>query len=142
MIASTRKPNSERPCSRQVWEIESIRSAKRSPAAEGDLAVDDGAAPPALGAVVGRLHPLDLGEGPKRRPELQQVAGEGAEVAVAGALLAVGLKQRPQSTLRRRDLTGEPLAIAVVGEGIPGTEQLATDLQALLAEAPLLGDAF
>jgi hypothetical protein len=34
VIASTRKPKSERPCSRQVCETESIRSAKRSPASD------------------------------------------------------------------------------------------------------------
>ena len=72
----------------------------------------------------------------------KQVAGEGAEVAVAGALLAVGLEQRPQAALDRSDLAGQALAIAVGGEGIPGREQLPADLKPRLAEAALLGQAF
>src|SRR5215211_2477690 len=110
-------------------------------AAEGDLAVDDRAAQPALGAVVGRFHSLDLGEGPKRRPELEQVAGEGAEVAVADALFAVRLEQRPQAALGGSDLALETVAIPVGREGFPRAEQLAADLQARLAEALLIAES-
>lgn len=111
-------------------------------AAEGDLAVDHRASQSALGAVVGRLDAVDLGEGPKRRLELQQVAGEGAKTAVEGALLAMGLQQGPQPALDGSDLAGQALAVAVGGEGLPSREQLATGFKALLPEAALIGKAF
>ncbi len=67
MIASTKKPKSARRCSRQVWETESIRSAKHSPASDWlpreILRVDHRRAQTTLSAVVGRLHPLDFGAG-------------------------------------------------------------------------------
>jgi hypothetical protein len=67
-------------------------------AAEGELAVDDRAAQAALGGVVGRLDAVELVEGPERRPDLEQVIGEGAGVLVASTLLRVSLPSLPTSS--------------------------------------------
>ena len=55
-------------------------------AAEAELAVDDRAAQGALGVVVGRFDAAVVGERPERRPDLLEVAGHAAGVAVAGLL--------------------------------------------------------
>src|SRR5450759_4932444 len=72
-------------------------------AAQGELAVDDRAAQAALGGVVGRLDAVELAEGPQRRPQREQVLGEGAGVPVTGALARVGLEQPPQLALEGSD---------------------------------------
>jgi len=50
------------------------------------------------------VHGFELGEGPERRPELEQVAREGADAAVVGALGRGALEQRAQLALERGDL--------------------------------------
>lgn len=109
-------------------------------AAERDLAVDDRAAQPAFGGVVGRLDAVDLGERPQGGPELEQVAREDGNLAVLGALARGALEQPAQPTPERRDLPGEPIAVAVLCALAPGREESATDLKPGLAEAPLVGE--
>jgi len=108
-------------------------------AAERELAVDDGAAQAALGMVVGGLDAVDLAEGPKRRPELEQVLGEGAVAATPGAPLRRLLEQRPELLFERRDLLGKAGAVGVPAALIPGGEQPSGDLQAGRAELLLGG---
>src|SRR5450830_1846662 len=72
-------------------------------AAQGELAVDDRPAQAAFGVVVGGLNAGDTGEGPQRRPALQQVLGEAAVATVAGALARRLLEQRPELLLERAD---------------------------------------
>ena len=103
--------------------------------------MDDRAAQGALGPVVGRLHPLDLDEGPKRRPDLQQVLGEAPGELVAPAFGAA-LKQRFELPLERRDLALQAAAVAVGAEVIPGREQAPGYVEPLLAELLLGGEPF
>jgi hypothetical protein len=63
-------------------------------AAQRELAVDDRASECALGVVVGWLHPLVGGEGPQRRPKLQQVARHAAAALVARSLCGEGADDR------------------------------------------------
>jgi hypothetical protein len=63
-------------------------------AAEGELAVDDGAAQRALGVVVGRVDVWDGGECPERGPELEQVARDPARAFVARGLCGVAAQDR------------------------------------------------
>ena len=75
--------------------------------------MDDRAAQRSLGGVVGRLDPLDRDKGPKRGPDLQQVAGEAAVVAGALALASGALHNRAQLSLDGRHLPSEAIVVAV-----------------------------
>src|SRR5450756_2517621 len=107
-------------------------------AAQGELAVDDRAAQATFGVVVGGLDAGDAGEGPQRRPALEQVLGEGAVAAVAGALARRLLEQRPELCLGRADALAEARAVSVPAALLPGGEQPPRDLKAGHAEL-LLG---
>ena len=63
-------------------------------AADGELAVDDGAAEAAFGVVVGRGHAGTGGEGPEGGPGFEQAAGEAAAALVAGCSAAVLAQER------------------------------------------------
>ena len=87
--------------------------------------MDDGAAERAFGRVVGRLDPVEDGEGPERGPDLEQVVGELAVPAVAPILRRGVLEQLPQLGLDRLNLGLESLAVVVfVLVGAPGGEYL------------------
>jgi len=62
-------------------------------AAEGELAVEDGAAEAQFGVVVGRFDAGAVGEG-RRGPDFEQVAGEAAAALVAGGFAAVLAQDR------------------------------------------------
>src|SRR5450756_2010550 len=109
-------------------------------AAQGELAVDHRAAQATFGVVVGGLDAGDAGEGPQRRPALEQVLGEGAVAAVAGALARRLLEQRPQLLFERRDPLDQAGAVGVPAALIPGDEQPSGDLQAGRAELLLGGE--
>jgi hypothetical protein len=99
-------------------------------AAERELAVDDRPAQAPFGMVVGRLDAVDLGEGPQRRPELEQVLGESAVAAVAGTLARRSFEQRPELRLERSDALDQAGAVAIAGKLLPRAEQLLGDPQA------------
>jgi hypothetical protein len=91
--------------------------------AEREFSVDDRCSKRAFGGVVGRLDPLDRGEGLERGPDLEQVIGEAPVPASAAALRAGVLEQRSEFSLDREDLGGEPVAVVVlVLVGAPGCE--------------------
>src|SRR5450830_1045349 len=92
-------------------------------AAERELAVDDRPAQAALGVIVGRLDAGDAGEGPQRRPALEQVVGEGAVAAVARRFARRLLEQRPELLLERADALAEAGAVSVPAALVPGGEQ-------------------
>jgi len=108
-------------------------------AAQGELAVDDGAAQATFGVVVGRLDAGDAGEGPQRRPALEQVLGEGAVAAVADAPPRRLLEQRPELLLERADALEQAVAVSVPAELSPSGEQACRDLKAGRAELLLGG---
>src|SRR5450756_498409 len=110
-------------------------------AAQGELAVDDRAAQATFGVVVGGLDAGDAGEGPQRRPALEQVLGEGAVAAVAGALARRLLEQRPELCLERADALAEARAVGVPAALLPGGEQPFGDLKAGHAEVLLGAEA-
>src|SRR5450756_1920981 len=91
-------------------------------AAQRELAVDDRPAQAALGVVVGRLDAGHAGEGPQRRPALQQVLGEAAVAAVAGALARRLLEQRPELLLEQADALKQAVTVSVSSELSPGGE--------------------
>ena len=107
-------------------------------AAERELAVDDRAAEAAFGAVVGRLDAVDLAEGPQRRPDFEQVAGEPAGALVRGGLAGVAVEEWFQLGLQRGDPLAQLGAVAVCLEVVPGLKEARRDLESCLAEA-LLG---
>src|SRR5437870_11738646 len=69
---------------------------------------------------VGRLDALDLGEGPQRRPALEQVLGEEAVVLRLGALARGLLEQRPQLLLERGDPLQQAGAVASPSSSLAG----------------------
>ena len=73
-------------------------------AAEGELAVDEGAAQAVFGVVVGWLDAVGVGEGPERRPVFEQVVGEEAVVLGLGAL-ADGLLEQCTYSSRMVNVT-------------------------------------
>jgi hypothetical protein len=77
-------------------------------AAEGELAVDDGAAEAAFGVVVGRLDSVSVGEGPERGPAVEEVPGELPVVLGSRALARCVFEDRAELDLEWRDLT-QPL---------------------------------
>src|SRR5450759_5618282 len=98
-------------------------------AAQGELAVDDRPAQAAFGVVVGGLDAGHAGEGPQRRPALEQVLGEAAVAAVAGALARRLLEQRPELLLERADTLKQAGTVSVPAELSPGGEQACGDLE-------------
>ena len=70
--------------------------------------------------VVGRCDPVDLGERPERRPDLQQVLGEPAGAFVAWRLAGIGAQARVESALQLTDLTLELSAIPGLLERVEG----------------------
>ena len=104
-----------------MTEAESSRSIVRSPCSDWlprESLVDDGAAQAALGVVVGRLDAVGDGEGPERRPALEQVVGEESVALRLGVppylktinTLSSLLSQRSlHRTLARRRKGGERL---------------------------------
>jgi hypothetical protein len=74
----------------------------------------------AFGVVVGRLDAVGVGEGPQRRPALEEALGEEAVVPRSRALAGGVLEQRAEPVLERRDLSLEPGAVAVGLVGAPG----------------------
>jgi hypothetical protein len=109
-------------------------------AAEGEFAVDDGAADAALGVVVGQLDAVEVGEGPQRRPALKQVAGELAVVLRLRALACRLFEQCAELVFERADSLDQVGAIAALSEPVPGLEQAAGDREAGLAERLLGGE--
>ena len=93
--------------------------------------------------VVGRLYAGHAREGPQRRPVLEQVLGEGAVAAVAGALARRRLKQRSQFFLKRSNPGGQFFAIATIPVVIPGEKETRSDgkpgFAELLLVCPALG---
>src|SRR3954447_23149727 len=88
----------------------------------------------AFGVVVGGLHGGVSGEGPQRRPDLEQVAREAPALAVAGVLAGVPADDRLQFALQRADAALELAAVAGVLVDLPGPEELVAEPQAVLAE--------
>src|ERR1044072_3375259 len=103
-------------------------------AAEAELAGDDRAAEPAFGVVVGRLHAVDLVEGPQRGPEVKQVACEASTAEVACALAGVAGEERLQIAAQLAGTALEVGAVAGVLVDLPGPEQLLADPEARFAE--------
>ena len=71
--------------------------------AERELAVDDGAAEPAFGVVVGWLDAVGVGEGPEGGPAFEEVAGELPVVLGPRALARGVLELGVELGLERRD---------------------------------------
>jgi hypothetical protein len=88
-----------------------------------------------LGVVVGRLDALHLGEGPQRRPQLEQVAGQAARALVLGSLASTALEEWLQLVSEGRHPLDQPGAIALSLEIIPGREEVPRDLEPRLTES-------
>ena len=88
--------------------------------------------------VVGGLHAGHAGEGPQRRPALEQVLGEGAVAPVAGSCAMPAQAAPFQLLLEGSDALGKASAIAVLSVEVPGGEEASGDLHAGLPEL-LLG---
>src|SRR5438034_8859018 len=84
--------------------------------------------------VVGRLDAVGVGEGPERRPVLQEVLGEEAVVLRLGALARGLLEQRSEFYFELPDPLVQAGAVAVLAVVVPGFEQPPGDLEAGLAE--------
>src|SRR5439155_20589239 len=111
-------------------------------AAEGELAVDDGAAEAAFGVVVGWLDAVGVGEGPECGPAVEEVVGELAVVLRPRAFPGGVLEELAEFLLERRGLRLQPGPVGVCLVAGPGGEELARDAQALVAELLLFGHAF
>jgi hypothetical protein len=64
--------------------------------------------------VVGRLDAIGVGEGPQRRPALEEALGEEAVVLRPQALAGRVLEQRSELCLQRRNLGLETSAVVVL----------------------------
>jgi hypothetical protein len=83
-----------------------------------------------------------LGERRQRGPDVEDVAGEAAALAVADLLARVFAQARFELALQQPHATLELLAVAGVLEDLPRPEQLLADGQAGLAELTLDAAAF
>lgn len=104
--------------------------------------MDDWAAERAFGGVVGRLDGGVGRERPQCGPDFEQVVGEAPVVLGAGTFAAGVFEQLPELVLDGRQLDQQSDAVVmIVLVGAPGGEHAAGQLEALLAEGLLVGQA-
>src|SRR5713101_4804608 len=94
----------------------------------------------ALGRVVGRLDIRHIGEGPERRPELEQILCERPDVPLPFPGRAP-LEQRPHLLLDHRDALLQGGAVAVLLKLLPGLKDAPGDLEPVETERLLRAEA-
>src|SRR5687768_7546832 len=86
--------------------------------------------------------PAAVGEGPQRRPGLEQVARHPARVLVARRLARVAAQDRLELAAQQPNAATELAPLAGVLVDLPGPERLRADPKARLSELALGGETF